>query len=55
MPEAYGKFPEFDLSCAIDDEEASEVTIFPGDESADVCTRWITVDIDHAVPLEDTL
>ena len=55
VPEAYGKFPEFELSCAVDDEEAREVTIFPADESADVCTRWITIDSEHAVPLEDTL
>jgi hypothetical protein len=55
VPEAYGTFPTFELSCAIDDEDAREVTIFPSDESADVCTRWITVDLDYAVPLEDTL
>ena len=56
VPEAYGSFPEFELSCAVDDEEGiGEVTVFPADESGDVCTRWISVDVDHAVPLEETL
>jgi len=55
VPEAYGSFPEFDLSCAVDDEGSGEVTVFPADESADVCTRWVSADLDHAVPLEDTL
>lgn len=54
VPEAYGDFPEFDLSCAVDDEGTGEVTVFPADESDDVCTRWISVDLDHAVPLEET-
>ncbi|MEF8841546.1 MAG: hypothetical protein V5A62_07945 [Haloarculaceae archaeon] len=54
VPEAYGSFPEFELSCAVDDEETGEVTVFPADEPDDVCTRWISVDLDHAVPLEET-
>jgi hypothetical protein len=54
VPEAYGDFPEFELSCAVDDEGTGEVTVFPADESDDVCTRWISVDLDHAVPLEET-
>jgi hypothetical protein len=55
VPEEYGDFPEFELACAVDDEGSREVTVFPAEESAEVCTRWISVDIDHAVPLEDTL
>ena len=55
VPEAYGEFPEYELSCAVDEEDAKEVTVFPSDESDDVCTCWITIDLDHAVPLEDTL
>ena len=56
VPEAYGSFPEFELSCGVDDEDGiGEVTIFPADETADVCTRWISIDVDHAVPLEETL
>lgn len=55
VPEAYGTFPEFDLSCAVDEDGSGEVTIFPADESIEVCTRWISVDVEHAVALEDTL
>ena len=56
VPEAYGDFPEFELSCAVDDEAGiGEVTVFPEDESGDVCTHWISVDLEHAVPLEETL
>jgi len=56
VPEAYGRFPEFELSCAVDDEEgAGEVTLFPADESDEVRTHWISVDVDHAVPLDETL
>jgi hypothetical protein len=56
VPEAYGDFPEYELSCAVDDEAGiGEVTVFPGEESDDVCTRWISVDLEHAVPLEETL
>jgi hypothetical protein len=31
------------------------VTLFPAEESGDVCTRWTSVDFEHAVPLEETL
>ena len=55
VPEACGSFPEFELSCAVDEEGASEVTVFPDEESDDACTRWISVDLEHAVALEDTL
>ena len=56
VPEAYGSYPEFELSCAVDDEAGiGEVTVFPDGESDDVCTRWISVDLEHAVPLEETL
>jgi len=54
VPGAYGAFPEFELSCAVDDEGVGEVTVFPAAESEEVCTRWISVDLDHAVPLEET-
>ena len=55
VPEAYRDFREFELSCAVDDEGVGEVTVFPSDDSADVCTSWITIDLDHAIPLEETL
>jgi hypothetical protein len=55
VPEAYGSFPEFELSCAVDDGAEGEVTVFPTAESDDVSTRWISVDLEHAVPLDETL
>lgn len=50
---ALGDLPAFALAYAFDDDDdPSEVTVFP-DAAEDVVTRWLTVDKEHAVPLED--
>lgn len=47
------ELPEFRLTCLFDDEEnPSEVTVFPASNGPDLSTRWITVDAGSAVPLE---
>lgn len=47
--------PDFELSFAVDDEDdPSEVTVFPEDGSTPT-TTWITIDVEHAVDLEDVL
>lgn len=47
-------FPSFDLGCLFDDrDDPSEVTVYPGSNAHDISTNWITMDLDHAVPLED--
>lgn len=47
--------PAFDLTYRFDDDtDPSEVTVFPDAESANETTRWLTVDVDHSVSLEDT-
>lgn len=45
--------PEFELAYRYDDDEApTEVTVFPSRFGDDLATHWLTVDIDHAVPLD---
>jgi hypothetical protein len=47
------RLPEFDLSYLYDDEdEPSEVTVFPARFDDDLATNWITIDVGHAVPLD---
>lgn len=47
------KLPKFDLTYLTDDEEEpSEVTVFPKSDENFVST-WITIDIDHTVPLDE--
>lgn len=48
-------YPEFDLSCRLDDlEDPASVTVYPAgaDETVPV-TAWLTIDVEHAVLLED--
>jgi len=46
--------PAFDLEFAFDDQaDPSEVTVFPGRDSAGLLRRWITVDADAAISIEE--
>ncbi len=46
-------FPEFELAYLYDDDdEPSEVTVFPARFDDDLATNWITIDVGHAVPLD---
>jgi hypothetical protein len=46
-------FPDFDLDCLLDDwESPSEVTVFSTMTDAEMRTQWITVDENHAIPLD---
>lgn len=48
------ELPRFDLSYLFDNEdEPTEVTIFPESNEYDISTNWITADVGCAVPLED--
>lgn len=45
--------PTFELSYLFDDaDNPREVTLFPGDESADLMSEWLTVAVEDAIPLE---
>ncbi|GAB7012589.1 DUF7511 domain-containing protein [Halolamina salina] len=45
-------YPEFGLSCLYDDDDdPSEVTLFPGEEMS--TTEWVTADVDSAVSLDE--
>ncbi|WP_053948459.1 DUF7511 domain-containing protein [Halolamina sediminis] len=45
-------YPEFGLSCLYDDDDdPSEVTVFPGEEMS--TTEWVTADVDSAVALDE--
>ncbi|GAB7093063.1 hypothetical protein JCM30237_02150 [Halolamina litorea] len=45
-------YPDFGLSCLYDDEDdPSEVTVFPGEEAS--TTEWVTADVENAVALDD--
>ena len=45
-------YPDFGLSCLYDDDDdPSEVTVFPGEEMS--TTEWVTADVDSAVSLDE--
>lgn len=47
------ELPQFDLEYLFDDDESpTEVTVF-ADDPESLSTRWITVDREFAVPLEE--
>lgn len=47
------ELPNFDLSYLFDNEdEPTEVTVFPASDEFDISTNWITIDVDGAVPLD---
>lgn len=46
-------YPEFELRFQFDDVETPrEVTIYPAETDA-ITTTWITIDIEHAIALDD--
>ncbi|WP_435194946.1 hypothetical protein [Natronomonas sp. EA1] len=46
--------PHFDLVCALDDTDSpTEVTVFARDSLETLATEWITIDVDHAVPVDE--
>ena len=48
-----GELPHFELSYLFDNEdEPTEVTVFPESDDYDISTNWITMTIDAAVPLD---
>ncbi|NHX35879.1 MULTISPECIES: DUF7511 domain-containing protein [Halolamina] len=50
--ELLGSYPDFGLSCRYDDDDdPSEVTLFPGEEMS--TTEWVTADLDSAVSLDE--
>lgn len=50
---ALQRFPQYELECLFDEDDApNEVTVFV-DDVGELATCWITIDIEHAVPLED--
>lgn len=47
-------FPRFEYGYSLDDlRRPSEVTIFDDRDASKLDVRWMTVDKDHAVPLEE--
>lgn len=45
--------PSFDLTFRYDDAtDPAELTVFPAGETDERTTAWLTVDVEHAVPLE---
>lgn len=47
--------PTFELTARFDDAvEPSEVTVFPSAVD-DSTTQWLTIDVEHALPLEETV
>lgn len=52
-PDGLDAPPEYELACRFDDEEApTEVTVFPAEFGEDLATHWLTMDVEHAVPLD---
>lgn len=49
-----GRLPAFRLEFYYDDQEyPTEVTVCSATDRGTLATHWITIDIDHAVPLDD--
>lgn len=47
------ELPRFELSYLFDnEEEPTEVTVFPASDDFDISTNWITVAVEAAVPLD---
>lgn len=48
------ELPAFELRWRFDDEDApTEVTVFSPADGADVTTAWLTMDVDHAVRVDE--
>jgi hypothetical protein len=49
------EFPTFELEWAVDDaDDPGEVTVFSDCEKDALAVTWLTMDADHAVPLDET-
>jgi hypothetical protein len=49
-----GSYPEYVLNCRYDDEEdPSEITVFPGNEDEISTTEWITADTESSLALDE--
>lgn len=47
-------YPEFGLNYLVDDEDdPSEITVFPGEDGELSTTEWLTADVENAVALEE--
>jgi hypothetical protein len=52
--ELLASYPDYVLSCLYDDEDdPSEVTVFPGAEDELSTTEWITADVESTVAVDD--
>lgn len=52
--ELLASYPDYVLSCLYDDEDdPSEVTVFPGEEGERSTTEWITADVESTVAIDD--
>lgn len=48
------ELPRFDLDYLVDDEDdPAEVTVLPASGDHDISSTWITIDLSHAVPLDE--
>lgn len=45
-------FPTFDLTYRYDSENPSELTVLPESATVDRTTAWLTIGVEHAVPLD---
>jgi hypothetical protein len=46
--------PEFELDCLFDNrDDPTEVTVFPAGDDGTLSTQWLSVDIAHAVSLDE--
>lgn len=53
VDDSRGSLPTFDLTFRYDDvQNPAELTVFPAGERDDGTTAWLTIDVEHAVPLE---
>ncbi len=52
--ELLASYPDYVLSCLYDDEDdPSEVTVFPGEGDERSTTEWITADVGSTVALDE--
>lgn len=52
--ELLASYPDYVLNCLYDDDEdPSEITVFPGEEGEMSTTEWITADMETAVALNE--
>lgn len=53
LHESLDTLPTFDLTFRYDDAtNPAELTVFPAAETDGQTTAWLTIDVEHAVPLE---